>query len=578
MTMKLSAFFQRSSLARALWAFRDEFRMVALFSLVANLLMLTPTFYMLQVYDRALVSQSGMTLIAVSLLALFLFVTMSCAELMRSKLLIRAGLRFDEMLNSRVFNASFASFLNRSERNPSEAFADLINIRQFLTGNGLFAVFDAPWTPIYILATALLHPWLGLLALLFAFISGSIAWLGHRVTRDSAGSALDLQQKQGAFVQERLRSAEVIESMGMFDALRQQWLRLRLQSWSAQATATALSNRIQSISKFVRYTQQSLMLAAGAVLVIRGEMSPGGMIAANLLMARALAPVEMLVSNWTSFIAAGLSFRRLEQLLDQHPEPVGGAVPVQPRGEIRLAQLVAKAAGREAPILQQLTTHFPAGKVTLIMGPSGSGKSTLVRCLLGIWPEVEGEVMLDGVPIAHWDRTELGRHVGYLPQDVELLEGTVAENIARFGEVQADKVIEAAQQAGVHDMILRLPKGYDTPLGAWGNLLSAGQRQRIALARALYRNPCLVVLDEPNANLDDAGEAALASALRGLRARGQTVFLISHRMLALDAIDWVVMLQAGRIRLQGTRDEVIGHLQRRPAQTPVIAQIHSQLT
>ena len=576
--MKARAFFQRSSLARALRAFHDEFWTVVLFSLVANLLMLTPTFYMLQVFDRAMLSQSGMTLIAVSLVALFLFLTMAFAEIMRSKLLIRAGLRFDEMLNSRVFNASFASYLNRSERNPSEAFADLLNIRQFLTGNGLFAVLDAPWTPIYILAAGLLHPWLGLLALLFALISGAIAWLSHRVTRASAGSALVSQQKLGSFVQERLRNAEVIESMGMLDALRRQWLQLRHQAWSEQATATALGNRLQSVTKFVRYSQQSLMLAAGAVLVIRGEMSVGGMIAANLLMARALAPVEMLVSNWKAFIAAGVSFRRLESLLDQHPERVGGAVPVQPRGEIRLVQLMAQASGREEPILQGLTTDFPVGKVILIMGPSGSGKSTLARCLLGIWPEVTGEVLFDGVPIGQWDRSELGRHVGYLPQDVELLEGTVAENIARFGEVDAEKVIEAAQQAGVHEMILRLPNGYDTALGVAASQLSAGQRQRVALARALYRNPCLVVLDEPNSNLDDAGEAALGNALRGLRARGQSVFLISHRMLALDAIDWVVILQAGRIRLQGARDEVIGHLQRRKAQAPLIAQIHAQMT
>lgn len=576
--MKARAFFQRSSLARALRAFHDEFWTVVLFSLVANLLMLTPTFYMLQVFDRAMLSQNGMTLIAVSLVALFLFLTMAFAEIMRSKLLIRAGLRFDEMLNSRVFNASFASYLNRSERNPSEAFADLLNIRQFLTGNGLFAVLDAPWTPIYILAAGLLHPWLGLLALLFALISGAIAWLSHRVTRASAGSALVSQQKLGSFVQERLRNAEVIESMGMLDALRRQWLQLRHQAWSEQATATALGNRLQSVTKFVRYSQQSLMLAAGAVLVIRGEMSVGGMIAANLLMARALAPVEMLVSNWKAFIAAGVSFRRLESLLDQHPERVGGAVPVQPRGEIRLVQLMAQASGREEPILQGLTTDFPVGKVILIMGPSGSGKSTLARCLLGIWPEVTGEVLFDGVPIGQWDRSELGRHVGYLPQDVELLEGTVAENIARFGEVDAEKVIEAAQQAGVHEMILRLPNGYDTALGVAASQLSAGQRQRVALARALYRNPCLVVLDEPNSNLDDAGEAALANALRGLRARGQSVFLISHRMLALDAIDWVVILQAGRIRLQGARDEVIGHLQRRKAQAPLIAQIHAQMT
>lgn len=558
--MRPPDFIVHSPLARSLWVFRQEFLVIGVFSMVANVLMLTPTLYMLQIYDRAMLSQNEMTLLAVSLVALFFFVVMAFSEWMRSRLLIRAGVRYDELINTRVFNAGFESCLNRAERNPGEAFADLRNIRQFITGNGVFACFDLPWAPIYVLVAWLLHPLIGLLSLLFAIVSGLVAWWGHRLIHEDTENALSTQQKAATFVHEKLRNAEVIEAMGMLDNLRERWLGLRHQSWREHDLAADWGHRVQSLSKFVRYSQQSLMLAAGAILVIRGEMTPGGMIAANVLMARALQPIETLVANWKSFLSAGAAFRRLDALLAAHPERAEGALPDAPHGGIQLENLVARAAGREAPILQGLTTEFPVGQVILIVGPSGSGKSTLARCLLGIWPETGGEVRLDGIPIGDWQRQALGRYIGYLPQDVELLEGTIAENIARFDQVDPQAVIEAARRAGVHEMVLRFPKGYDTQMGVAGNLLSAGQRQRIALARALYRNPALLVLDEPNSNLDEAGEFALLRALRGLREHQRTVFLISHRFLALDVIDWVVVLNEGWIIQQGSRDDILGPL------------------
>jgi len=564
--MSKSAMFKDKPLQAVLWQFRREFFVVGVFSMVANLLMLTPTIYMLQVFDRVMVSQSGLTLIAVSLIALFFFVVMAFAEWSRSRLLVRAGVRFDEMLNSKVFNASFEASLNQAGRKPAEAFSDLTNVRQFLTGNGIFAFFDAPWTPIYIAVAWMLHPWLGMLAVVFSLFLILIAWGGHHYTKSGNEKSMESGNKVNAFVQSKLRNAEVVEAMGMVDSLRRRWLNQHRQQLDVHARSMDRNHRFQSLTKFVQYSQQSLMLGAGAVLVIRGELSPGAMIAANILMARALQPMQLMVGTWKSFITARLAFHRLETLLVAYPERVGQTVNETPKGQVSLQSLVAKVSGREQPILKGLNAEFSAGEIVVILGPSGSGKSTLARCLVGVWSEIEGRVLLDGVSIDAWDRFELGPHLGYLPQDVELFEGSIAENIARFGEVDPNKVIEAAQRAGIHDMILHFPQGYDTPMGVAGGLLSGGQRQRIALARAMYGNPALLVLDEPNANLDDVGEVALLQAVRNLKSLGKTVFLISHRTSIVGVADRLLIMANGQIQTQGPRTEVLAALQR--AQSP----------
>jgi len=560
--MMQPAFVRGSALKETLWRFRKEFLVVGVFSMVANLLMLTPTIYMLQVFDRVMVSQSGLTLISVSLIALFFFVVMAFSEWSRSRLLVRAGVRFDEFLNSKVFNASFESALNQAGSKPAEAFADLTNIRQFLTGNGIFAFFDAPWTPIYIGVAWLLHPWLGILALIFAVFLAALAWGGHRLTMQGNEKSVESNIKVNSFVQSKLRNAEVVEAMGMLDSLRRRWLNQHRQQLDIHAHSMDVNHRVQSFTKFVQYTQQSLMLGAGAVLVIRGELSPGAMIAANVLMSRALQPVQLIVGTWKSFITARVSFRRLDALLNAYPERVGQTVNEAPHGQVVLQGLVAKASGREQPILKGLNAEFAAGEVVVILGPSGSGKSTLARCLVGIWSDTEGAVLLDGTPIGSWDRHELGPHLGYLPQDVELFDGTIAENIARFSEVDPSKVIEAAQRAGIHEMILHFPQGYDTPMGLAGGLLSGGQRQRIALARAMYGNPALLVLDEPNANLDDLGEVALVNAVQHLKSLGRTVILISHRTSIVGVADRLMIMANGQIQMQGPRAEVLATLQR----------------
>lgn len=559
--MKTNGFFQRSQLTATLWGFRREFLIVGAFSMIANVLMLTPTLYMLQVYDRVLSSQSDLTLIAMSALTLLLFTIMAFSERMRSRLLVSAGVRLDEQLSTQVFNASFESHLNAGSSSPSKAFSDLLQIRQFLTGNGIFAFFDAPWTPIYIAVMFFLHPWLGVLSIVFALIQAALAWFGHRHTLAPSEEAVKAASDANLFLQGKLRNAEVLESMGMVNNLQSRWeLRHKLQL-AKGAVAQHLTHRITAWSKFIRYSQQSLALGTGALLCINGQLTTGGMIAASVLMTRALAPIDMLVGSWRQFIGMRYAFGRLEQMLRDYPARDPALKRVAPLGQVTLEAVFASATGRAAPILKNINLSVPAGTVTAVLGPSGSGKSTLARVLMGIWPEVSGSVMIDGLPLDGWNRIELGPYMGYLPQDVELFEGTIAENIARFGNVDPEQVIVAAQSAGLHEMILRFPKGYDTPIGEAGNLLSGGQRQRIGLARSIYGDPKLIVLDEPNANLDDAGEAALLGTIRQLKAAGKTVFLITHRPGAIQVADRILILRDGQVAMSGPRDAVIAALQ-----------------
>ena len=559
--MKTPAFFQRSELTATLWAFRSEFLMVGLFSMIANVLMLTPTLYMLQVYDRVMASQSELTLLAMSLLALALFGIMAFAEWLRSRVLVRAGLRLDDRLGTQVFNASFESHLSQTGNSPARAFGDLIQVRQFLTGNGIFAFFDAPWAPIYMAVLFMLHPWLGVLGLIFAAIQVLLAWVGHRHTLAPSEAAVAANSEASSFLQSKLRNAEVIESMGMLDNLRQRWAKRHADALVQGTAAQALTQRVMAWSKFIRYSQQSLALGAGALLVIDGQLSPGGMIAANVLMNRALGPIDQIVSGWRGFIGAAAAFGRLEKLLLGFPPRDAALSRVAPQGQLEVHDVVASAPGRTTPILKNLSLTLASGNVLVVLGPSGSGKSTLARVIMGIWPDVSGNVLLDGLPLDSWDRVELGPHLGYLPQDIELFEGTLAENIARFGKVDSAKVIEAARNAGLHDMILRFPKGYDTPIGEAGSLLSGGQRQRIALARAIYGDPALIVLDEPNANLDEAGEAALVQTVQRMKAKGKTVVLITHRPGILAVADRVLLLVDGRVQAEGPRDAVLAALQ-----------------
>jgi len=526
------------------------------------LLMLTPTVYMLQVFDRVMASQSHMTLLMVSLLTLFFFGVMAFSEWVRSILLVRTGVRLDQALSERVFKASFHSYLNPSETAPAKAFSDLTVLRQFMTGNGVFAFFDVPWIPIYLAVLFLLHPWLGVLAIFFALIQGGIALLGHRLTKEAQSIAGKSQSEALNFLQSKLRNVEVLSAMGMLGSLYRRWLIKQHKALLLSGESQQRAGLVAAVSKFVRYAQQSLSLGAGAWLVVHGEISPGAMIATNVMMTRALAPIDLLVSTWPGFLSSKEAYERLRDLLNFEYAGRDQTMADAPLGNLVLDGVTVRVPGRDAPVLNDVSFSVLPGTVTVVLGPSGSGKSTLARAMLGILPQMDGRVLLDDQPIGQWTRESLGAHLGYLPQDIELFDGSIAENIARIGQVDSEKVIEAAQAAGLHQMILRFPKGYDTRVGAAGSFLSGGQRQRIGLARALYGNPMLLVLDEPNANLDDEGENALLKAVQLLKDQGRTVVLISHRPGVIKVADRLVILESGRVAVSGPRDGVLAALQK----------------
>lgn len=548
-------------LRQVMLAFRKEFWVVGGFSAVSNLLMLMPTIYMMQVFDRVMLSGSGTTLLILSLITLLMYLLMAVAEWSRTRVLVRAGVRLDDEMGSRAFHSVFSAYLKRTSDNPSRAFSDLTELRYFITGRGIIAFFDAPWTPIYIAVLWLLHPALGAFALLFMVVQLAVARFGHaRQVAPTEASTL-AQAEEARFLQSKLRGADVVESMGMLPALRSRWLARRRAALALHAKAKTVAHAMTASSGFMRYLQQSLSLAVGAWLAVEGEITAGAMIAANVLTSRALAPIDQLVSGWSHFLSAKGAFDRLQGLFAQLELENPALSRMPPQGALSLQEVTVVAPGRTHPILQSVSLDFPVGTVTAVLGPSGSGKSTLARVLMGIWPPSAGQVLLDGQPLSNWSREALGEHVGFLPQGVELFDGSIADNIARFREVDSEAVVRAAQSAGLHDMILRLPQGYDTLVAENGGSLSGGQRQRIGLARALYGQPRMVVLDEPNSNLDDVGEAALLSAVRGLKAQGATVVLISHRPQVLAVADRMVVMQQGRVQAAGPRDAVLAAIQ-----------------
>jgi len=550
----------RSELAETLFRLRRTFYALAVFSGVINLLMLTPAIYMLQVYDRALVSSNVTTLLMLTLLTVGLYVLLALLEVVRSSVLIRVGNRLDMMLNQRVFSAAFERNLRRAGGNPAQALQDLSQVRQFLTGSGLFAFFDAPWTPIYLLVIALIHPLLGIVTLIGSLLLVSLAWLTEVSTRKPLTEANQAALASGSFANNSLRNAEVIEAMGMLPALRQRWFGNHLRILDLQTLASDRAAWINGLTRFVRITLQSLILGGGAWLAIQGEITPGMMIACSILSGRALAPVEQVIATWKQLLSSRAAWKRLSALLQEFPaRPPAMSLP-RPSGRLSVEGAFACAPGSSLPILRGVTFGLAPGEALGVIGPSASGKSTLARLLAGIWPVQAGKVRLDGADVFQWNKEELGPWLGYLPQDVELFEGSIAENIARFGPLEGDAVIQAARQAGVHDMILRLPQGYDTQLSTDGGSLSGGQKQRVALARALYGDPALIVLDEPNSSLDDVGEMALIHALSDLKRRGKTLVLISHRPTVLNIVDKLLVLREGTVHMFGSRDEVLAAL------------------
>ena len=540
---------------------RRELWVAGIFSAVINACMLMPSLYMLQVYDRVLVSQSELTLLTSSILLVAILMLAAGVEVMRSRLLVRTGIRIDQAIAPKLYAASLHSQMIRPAAQPAQFLSDLTQVRQFVTGNGIFAFFDAPWFFIYIAALFVLHPVLGWVGLVFAALLLALAWLSQRWTSQPLQTVLlasiDLINDQAG----KLRNASAIEAMGMLQRLRSLWWNRYLQLANAQGRLEDASHRLSAVGKFVRYSQQSLSLGAGAWLVVQGELSPGAMIVGNMLMTRALQPLELLVGTWRMLATAQAALSRLQALMCQTPPPEGHLQQAL-RGTLQLQDVSLRFDGRTQPVLQDVNLNIPAGQVLGVIGPSGSGKSSLARLILGSLEPSAGVVKLDGADLSQWGREAAGRQLGYLPQEVELLDGTLAQNIARFEEPDSARVVGAATAAGIHDMILNMPQGYDTPYGEQGERLSAGQKQRIALARALYGWPRLVVLDEPNSNMDEAGQAALSRALELLRQKQSTVVLISHRLATLENTDALLVLRDGRIHEHGSTGDVLARLRR----------------
>ncbi|WP_298051662.1 type I secretion system permease/ATPase [uncultured Paenalcaligenes sp.] len=556
----------RTELGQAIHQFRKTFYSLTAFSCVINLLGLTPALFMLQVYDRVLSSRNETTLLMLVLLVGGLYLISALLEFARSRVLIRVGNKLDMTLNQRVFTASFERNLRQSGGNPSQALNDLITVRQFMTGNSLFAFIDTPWTPIYMGVAFLIHPILGFVMLGGSIVLIVLAYFNSVSTQKPLADANRASVASSHFADNHLRNAEVIESMGMLPGLRMRWLKMHAHVLSLQTLASDRSARFTGATRFIRMYLQSLILAAGAVLVLTGDITPGMMIVCSLLMGKALAPVEQVIGAWKHMIAARESYKRLDELLESAPQRGETLSLPAPKGHVLVENLIAGAPGQPAPILRGVSFEAQPGEVVGVIGPSASGKSTLARLLVGVWGARAGSVRLDGADIYLWNKDELGPHLGYLPQDIELFDGTIAENICRFAEPDSEKIIQAAQRAGVHEMILRLPKGYDTPLGSGGGVsLSGGQKQRLGLARAMYGNPAMVVLDEPNSNLDDVGERALVAAINDLKQRGTTVFLITHRMNILQVVDKLLVMREGSVAMYGPRQQVLTALQQQQA-------------
>jgi PrtD family type I secretion system ABC transporter len=551
--------------AAALRECRRAFAGVAMFSGVVNLLMLAGPLYMLQVYDRVLTSRSVPTLVVLSILLVGAYAFQGALDLIRSRVVVRAAALLDGRLAHAVHGAVINLAVGTKHRAEGpQPVRDLDQIRTFMTGNGPIAFIDLPWIPVFLFICALVHPWLGITATAGGVVLFMMTLLTERASRIPARGVAQDAGTRSAMVEANRRNAETITAMGMAGSLAQRWSAINNRYIAAAARLSDVAGSYGSLSKVLRLLLQSAMLGLGAYLVIGQELGSGAMIAASIMMGRALAPIETTIANWRAFVAARQSLGRLSEALTRAvPKRAADAPTTLPRParSVAVEQLAVAAPGSATPIVRGVQFGLNAGEALGVIGPSGAGKTSLVRALVGLWRPLKGSVRLDGAALDQWDGELLGRHLGFVSQTVELFDGTIAENIARMSVApDAEGVIRAARAAGAHDMILRLPSGYDTKVGEGGEALSGGQRQRIALARALYGEPFLVVLDEPNANLDTEGEAALHQAIVELKARGATVVLITHRPATLSACDRLLVLADGVQQGFGPRDEILRKL------------------
>jgi ATP-binding cassette subfamily C protein len=532
---------------------------VAALSAAINVLYLTGSFFMLQVYDRVLPSGSIPTLAALAMLAAALYAFQGALDVIRGRLLVRVGGSVDAALSQRVYQ----TVVRQPLRAPGHgdglvSFRDLDQIRTFLSGMGPLAFCDLPWLPIYLGICFIFHPVIGLAALVGAIILLALAFCTEFLSRGPAAVSAGLAIRRNSIAEGARRNAEVLHAMGMEGQTSARYAQINRRYMSAQRRASDVAGGLGALSKIARMLLQSAVLAVGAFLVIKQEATGGIIIAGSILSARSLAPVELAIVNWRSFVAARLGWRRLAALLEASPRREEPLLLPRPYASLTVEGLTIVPPGDQKVVAADVSFALSAGQGLGVIGPSASGKSSIARALVGVWTPVRGKVRLDGASLEHWSPHKLGPHVGYMPQDVELFAGTIAENISRFrADATDEQIIEAATMANVHDLILGLPDAYGTQLGDGGQVLSAGQRQRIALARALFGNPFLIVLDEPNSNLDAAGEAALTDAIKNARARGAVVVVIAHRPSALAAVDMVLMMAEGRPQAFGPKEDVL---------------------
>ncbi|MFZ0528598.1 MAG: type I secretion system permease/ATPase [Xanthobacteraceae bacterium] len=551
-----------SELAVALGACRRAFVATALFSGMSNILMLAGALFMLEVYDRVLPSRSVPTLVALLLLVAGLYGAQGLIDMIRSRILVRIGHSLDEAMSLRVYDAIVRLPLKiGSKGDGTQPIRDLDAVRGFLSGSGPVAFFDLPWMPVYLAICFLFHPYIGLTALAGAIILVTLTVVTEIKTRRPIRSTAQFAVARNSLLEASRRNAEVITAMGMAGRISKHWRDLNHNYVVSSGRASDVGGGLGAFSRVLRMLLQSAILAVGAWLVINQESTPGIIIAGSILGGRALAPVDLAIANWRGFVGARQSWQRLSRLLGHLP-PTTDPMPLRPPARSLVVQNgTVVPPGQQRVVCQEVNFTLAAGKAVGVIGPTGSGKSSLARMLVGVWTPARGTVRLDGATLDQWSPETLGRHVGYVPQDVELFNGTVAQNIARFEDPpDADAVIAAAHAAGVHDLIINLPDGYETMVGEQGSALSAGQAQRIALARALYRDPFLVVLDEPNSNLDAEGDEALTRAILGLRARGAITIVVAHRPSAIAGVDYILIMGKGRQQQFRPKEEVLSRL------------------
>lgn len=541
-------------------AIRPVLATVFVFAFFTNLLLFAAPLYMLQVYDRVLLSRNEATLFGITAIAALALAVYAALEMLRSRLLVRGGMIFDRKVAGPVFDIVHRAMLLRPQAGHEANLRDVDVLREFLTGGALLAICDLPWASLFLIACFILHPWFGWMALLGGGTLLGLTLLTDLTTRRPLDSAGRAAREAGERARATFRSGEVLRAMGMLGALRSRWHGRHDEAILLQARASDRAGLIAAATKFARMFLQTMVLGLGAYLAIHREISAGSMIAASIIMGRTLAPIEAVVGHWKTFTAARGSYARLNDVISRvGTEPERVMLP-RPRGLIETENLVVTAPGSSVAILHDVSVQLQPGSVVGIIGPSAAGKSTLVRAITGVWPVAAGTVRIDGSDLRHWDPQALGQHIGYLPQDVELFDGTVAQNIARFGPQDDATLVSVAQRAGCHDLIQALPDGYNTRIGPGGHGLSGGQRQRIALARAMYGEPSLIVLDEPNASLDQAGEAALMRAVADLRHRGTTVLLVTHKVSLLAGADLILMLEGGTLRSVGPADQILAQI------------------